>query len=148
MKKSYFFLIAGVFILFFGACNSGKKEPEKKPVKKTVVHQPLVDSTKLADSLARVAEQKAQEEKMKKAKPDDKFFLIAGSFKSKENAEKFKDELISKGYDARVVVRKTGRNTEFYRVSYRAFYDRKKAFKELKQERSTEPNDSVWLLIR
>ena len=152
MRKLYVFLIAGSLILSFNACK-GKKAPEKKPVKKTVVHQPVVDSARLADSLKRVAEQqKALEEaaraEAEAAKAAQKYFLIAGSFQSMENAQKFQKELEAQGYDSEVIVRKTGPNTDFYKVSYKGFADRDEAFEALRNAKNEPNNETVWLLVK
>jgi len=155
MRKLYIFFIAGSLILSVNACK-GKKEPEKKPVKKTVVHQSVDNSARIADSLRRVAEQKkAQEqaaaEEAARAKAAQKYFLIAGSFQSMENAEKFQKELQQKGYDSEVIVRKTGPNSDFYKVSYKGFADRAEAFRELKNARDANldfTDEEIWLLIK
>ncbi len=151
MRKLYIFLIAGSLMLSFNACNKKKKETRQKPVKKTVVHQPVVDSARIADSLARVAaQQKALEEAAaaEAAKAAQKYFLIAGSFQSMQNAEKFQKELQAQGYDSEVIVRKTGPNTDFYKVSYKGFADRDEAFKALRNAKVKPNNETVWLLIK
>ena len=153
MRKLYVFFIAGSLILSFNACKR-KKEPEKKPVKKTIVHQPVVDSARIADSLKRVAEQQkaleeaAMAEKAAAAKAAQKYFLIAGSFQSMGNAQKFRKELEGQGYDSEVIVRKTGPNTDFYKVSYKGFADRDEAFEALRNAKNEPNNETVWLLIK
>ena len=148
MKKLYIFFIASVILLSFNACNSTEKKPKKKPVKKTVVHKPLVDSARLADSLALIEAQKIAAAEAEAAQPDDKYFLISGSFHSMANAEKFQKELQAQGYSSEVIVRKTGPNTDFYKVSYRSFYDRDEAYNALRQEKKQPNNESVWLLVK
>ena len=149
MRKLYILLIAGSLFLSFNACDFfGKKKPEKKPVKKTVVHQPLVDSVKLADSLARIEEQKIIEAEPEIIQPDDKYFLISGSFHSMGNAERYQKELLAQGYNSEVIIRKTGPNTDFYKVSYKSFYDRNEAFNALRLEKKMPHNETVWLLIK
>ena len=150
MKKLYVFLIAGVILLSFNECDSTKKKPKKKPIKKTVVHKPLIDSARLADSLALIEAQKIAdaEAEAKAAQPDDKYFLISGSFHSMANAEKFQKELQAQGYNSEVIIRKTGPNTDFYKVSYRSFYDRDEAYNALRQEKKMPNNETVWLLIK
>jgi cell division protein FtsN len=150
MKKLYVLLIAGSLLLSFNACNSDKKKPKNKPVKKNVVHKPLVDSARLADSLALIEAQRIAEAEAeaKAAQPDDKYFLISGSFHSMANAEKFQQELQAQGYDSEVIVRKTGPNTDFYKVSYRSFYDRDEAYNALRQEKKMPNNEMVWLLVK
>ena len=153
MRKLLIILIAGITAFSFNACN-GKKNSDAKPVKKTVVHKPVVDSARIADSLARVAaEQKALEEQAAAeaaaaAKAAQKYFLIAGSFQSLENAEKFQKELQQKGYDSEIIVRKTGPNSDFYKVSYKGFADRDEAFRELKNANVDFTDEEIWLLIK
>ncbi len=146
MKKLYVFLIAGVILLSFNACDSTKNKPKTKPIKKTVVHKPLVDSARLADSLALIEAQRIAEAEA--AQPDDKYFLISGSFHSMANAEKFQQELQAQGYNSEVIIRKTGPNTDFYKVSYRSFYDRDEAYNALRQEKKIPNNEMVWLLVK
>jgi cell division protein FtsN len=151
MRKFYIFLIAGALLFSFNACKD--KKPEKKPVKKTVVHQPVVDSGRIADSLRRVAEQQraleeAAAEEAARLKAAQKYFLIAGSFQSMENAEKFRKELEQQGYESEVIVRKTGPNTDFYKVSYKAFVDRDEAFAALREAKNQPNNEAVWLLVK
>jgi cell division protein FtsN len=150
MKKLYVLLIAGSLLLSFNACNSDKKKPKNKPVKKNVVHKPLVDSARLADSLALIEAQRIAEAEAeaKAAQPDDKYFLISGSFHSMANAEKFQQELQAQGYDSEVITRKIGPNTDFYKVSYRSFYDRDEAYNALRQEKKMPNNEMVWLLVK
>ena len=126
------------------ACNSKQKEPEKIPVKKTVVHKPLVDSLN-QDSIAPV---KPEVKEPEIVKPADRYFLISGSFQSMRNAERYKAELEAKGYRSEVIVRKTGPNTDFYKVSYKSFHDRELAFSELRQEKQLPNNEHVWLLVK
>ncbi|NPA35571.1 MAG: SPOR domain-containing protein [Chlorobi bacterium] len=154
MNKLIIILFTGLILLSINACNKEKKKSEKKPVKKTVVHKPVKDSARIADSLARVAaEQKAREEQAAAeaeaaAKAAQKYFLIAGSFQSMENAEKFQKELQQQGYDSEVIVRQTGPNTDFYKVSYKGFADRDEAFKALKRAKDEINNEDVWLLVK
>ena len=148
MKKLYVLLIAGSLLISFNACNSGKKKPEKKPVKKSVVHRPLIDSARLADSLALIEAQKVAAAEPEVVQPDDKYFLISGSFHSMANAEKFQKELQAQGYSSEVIIRKTGPNTDFFKVSYRSFYDRDEAYDALRQEKKMPNNETVWLLVK
>jgi len=149
MKKLYILFIAGLLLVSFNACNSGKKKVEKRPLKKTVVHKALIDSARLADSLALIEAQKiAEAEAAAVVVPEDKYFLISGSFHSMANAEKFQKELQAQGYSSEIIIRKTGFNTDFYKVSYRSFYDRNEAYNALRQERKMPNNETVWLLVK
>jgi cell division protein FtsN len=147
MNKLMIAFLVGAFLISVSACQSKKKESEKMPVKKTVVHKPVVDTLK-KDTLPEEPIAESQVEEPEVVKPDDKYFLISGSFQSMANAEKYKTELESKGYQSEVIVRKTGPNNDFYKVSYRSFYDREEAFSALRQEKQLPNNEHIWLLVK
>lgn len=112
------------------------------------MHKDLTDSLR-QDSIRKAKALELQKLEEQKAQvPDDKYFLIAGSFQDRDNAEKFKAELESQGYEAKIIVRETGPNQDFYKVSYKSFYDRNEAFKELSKEKQQPNNEHVWLLIK
>jgi len=69
------------------------------------------------------------------------YYLVAGSFKNRKNADYLEDQLIRKGFDPEIMV--TGEN--FYRVVVGAFTDRKEAISELRRIR-VQIDQSVWLL--
>ena len=75
------------------------------------------------------------------AKEKAVYYIVAGSFSSRENADKLKSELTQKGY--RAEVRKI---TSMYRVTLGKFYDRKTGIKEMNKRRSELGNDSYWLI--
>lgn len=116
-------------------------------VKKTVVHKPVLDTLK-KDTLPEEVVVEPEVVEPEVVRPEDKYFLISGSFQSMANAEKYKSELEGKGYQSEVIVRNTGPNNEFYKVSYRSFYDREEAFSALKREKQLPNNEHVWLLVK
>jgi cell division protein FtsN len=81
------------------------------------------------------------------AKPD-KYFLVAGSFLKQENAERCKSDWTQKGYQSQVVTRSPGVNSDFFRVSYMSFSDRKEAINAMQQERAMEGKEQVWVLVK
>ncbi len=137
-------LILG-FAISFTSCKDKPKEKPQKPVTKVV--QKAVKDTLAVDTLKKVAVKK-EVKKVEAPKPADKYFLIAGSFQSKRNAEIFKTRLEKEGYSSSVIERRSGPNTEFFKVSYMAFHDRKLAYAELRKARNTEGRDNVWLLVK
>lgn len=137
-------LILG-FTFCISACKDKPKEKPQKPVTK-VVQKPVKD-TLAVDTLKKVAVKKV-EKKVEAPKPADKYFLIAGSFQNKRNAEIFKSRLEKEGYTSSIIERRSGPNTDFFKVSYKAFHDRKLAYAELRKARNTEGRDNVWLLVK
>ena len=109
-----------------------KKEQARKDSLLKV--QMIQDSIKQAkeDSIAKV-----QELKMKNQK---KYYLVAGSFKTKKYAEKFVSKLNGEGYSSEIFMERHG----FYRVSYNSYVDRQKAFNEYR--RMKNQNIQVWVL--
>lgn len=118
-----------------------KKEVEKKQVLREVVKQPVIKK----DSIPTLPEP-AQEPEV--AKPDNKYFLIAGSFSIEQNAIAFKNTLIEQGYDSEIILRYTNKSSKFYKVSYKGFLDKEEAFNQLSHERKQPNNENVWLLIK
>jgi nucleoid DNA-binding protein len=70
-----------------------------------------------------------------------KYYLIAGSFKTMQNAEKYKDELIKKGYTPEIL----SLDDSIYRVSLASFTDRHKAVEEYITLNAGEYNNKLWL---
>lgn len=132
-------------VVGFTSCKDQPKEKPQKPV--TNVVQKVVKDTMAVDTLKKVAVKK-EEKKVEAPKPVDKYFLIAGSFQSKRNAEIFKSRLEKEGYASNVIERRSGPNTDFFKVSYKSFHDRKLAYAELRKARNTEGRDNVWLLVK
>ena len=96
--------------------------------------QQILDSTHRQVNALRV-------ETPRPAKEKAVYYIVAGSFSSRENADKLKSELTQKGY--RAEVRKI---TLMYRVTLGKFYDRKTGIKEINKRRSELGNDSYWLI--
>nr|WP_321450127.1 SPOR domain-containing protein [uncultured Carboxylicivirga sp.] len=144
MKNIFHALFILGIIASLGACKEKSKQQAQKPQTK-VVEKPVVDTLE-ADTLKKVAE--VEIEKPEPPKPADKYFLIAGSFQSRENAEIFKLRLEEQGYSSNIIERRRGPNNEFYKVSYKSFYDKNEAFAELRQARNAEGRDNVWLLVK
>ncbi|TLX77168.1 SPOR domain-containing protein [Labilibacter sediminis] len=135
-------LIFSLLIIFMAISCGKKKEEEKKQVKREVVKKQVVKKDTVPPT------PKPEPKPQVVETPDNKYFLIAGSFSKEQNAITFKNELIEQGYDSEVIVRKTGKNTDFYKVSYKGFYDKDEAFNELARERKLPNNEDVWLLIK
>lgn len=135
--KTKILLITFVFALGIISCNK-KKEDTTKIVKREVVKPVVVDTLPPAP----------QPEPVVIEKPDNKYFLISASFTSESNAVAYKDKLTNEGFDSELIVRRSGANPDFYKVSYKGFADKEKAFNELSYEKNQPGKEDVWLLIK
>jgi cell division septation protein DedD len=120
---------------------SSCKEEAKKPVKKETV-KPVAKKKEVKKPKPKPAEKSKVEPIVKKV--PNKYFLIVASFQNKSNAERLQSKLNNKGYVANV----HNANNGFFRVSYKAFSDRKLAFQELASVRATEEHKDTWLYIK
>lgn len=137
--KTQILIITIVFALATVACNK-KKEDATKIVKREVVKPVVVEK----DTIPLTPEP----EPIVVEKPDNKYFLISASFTNESNALAYKDKLISEGFDSEMIIRKSGANPDFYKVSYKGFADKKKALDELSYEKKQPGKKDVWLLIK
>ncbi len=134
-------IIIVLFSIGFYSCKSKKEEP-KKQVKREVVKPPVAPK----DTTPPVVEKEEVVEEV--IAPENKYFLIAGSFSNEKNAEILQSKLIQQGFDSEIIVRRRGVNQDFFKVSYEGFYDKKEALAALKREKQLPNKEDVWLLIK
>ena len=107
-------------------------------------NQHRLDSLKrvqfVKDSIEQVKQDSINKAEELKAKNQKKYYLVAGSFKTKKYAEKFVEGLRADGYNAEIFMERRG----FYRVSYNGYVDRQEAFNEYRKMK--EKNIEVWVL--
>ncbi len=111
-----------------------KKETASVPVVKTIEKSQTPEAT----------EQKTETSEQDSTNTTEvqvKYYIIAGSFQSEENANKLIRQLKKKGYEAQIAG-KSG--SGFLRVSYYSFDNEAKARQELEDIRS-RVNTSAWL---
>jgi len=132
-------LILIIFTIGFISCGKKKEEP-KKQVQRQVVKPVEIKKDTVPPA--------PKPEPIVIEKPDNKYFLIAASFEKETNAISFKNSLIEKGLDSEVIIRNSGINKEFYKVSYKGFSDKKEAYRELNIEKNQPEHEDVWLLIK
>lgn len=137
--KTKILIITVVFALGIISCNK-KKEDTTKIVKREVVKPVVVEKDTLPPT--------PQPEPVVIKKPDNKYFLISASFTNESNAVAYKDKLVNEGFDAELIIRRSGANPDFYKVSYKGFADKEKAFDELAYEKKQAGKEDVWLLIK
>jgi Uncharacterized protein conserved in bacteria len=132
-------LLLSVLICGIGlsSCKKEAKEPVKKETTKKVAPKKEVKKT-----TPKTVEKKKLEPVVEKV--PNKYFLIVASFENRANAEKLQSKLKTEGYVADIHNAKNG----FFRVSYKAFSDRKLAFQELASVRTTEEHKDTWLYIK
>ncbi|WP_291855869.1 SPOR domain-containing protein [Marinilabilia sp.] len=138
MKK--IFLLATALLVIGVACKDKKEPPRKEPVNK-------VAPAPKPDTIAQKVEEPKPEPKPVPQEPD-KYFLIAGSFSNQNNAESFKKELTGQGFKSEVIIRNWGENSDFYKVSYMGFSNRKEAINKMQQERTQPGKEDVWVLVK
>ncbi|MDA3868174.1 MAG: SPOR domain-containing protein [Salinivirgaceae bacterium] len=124
----------------------GSDEPKEVVVDSAAIlaKQARLDSIQQAqmiqDSIDRARQdslRKVEEQKMKNQK---KYYLVAGSFKTKKYADMFVEKLKSEGYNSEIFMERRG----FYRVAYNSFIDRQEAFNEYRQMKNKDIE--VWVL--
>lgn len=123
-----------ILAVALGVCVSCKDKKQPQPV----VEAPVVteDTVKPAPSVV---------EKVEEVKPVrneiQNYFLIAGCFEYKENADKLCDKLQREGYDSRVITY----FENLYLVSYNGFPTRKQGLEALKEIRQEAGKEKTWL---
>ncbi len=138
--KNYFriaFLATLILSIGVSACKEEAKTPQKKEVATKVKAKKEVVTAKPKPVTKKKLEPVIE-------KVPNKYFLVLASFKNLKNAERLQKKLTTQGYLAEVHNSTSG----FHRVSYKAFSDRKLAFKELKSARASEKNKENWLYIK
>lgn len=71
-----------------------------------------------------------------------KFYIIAGSFKTLKNAEKFSKELLKKGFTPEIIES----DPEHFRISIASYTSESEALKELYNFRANQEIKQVWIL--
>ncbi len=142
MKRILLFTLLLAFTI--SGCNkSGKKTAA--PVVDNIQEE-LVEATD-SDTIY-------QEEVFEEAEPEfeplapDKYFLITASFRKYENAQKYQEELRNKGMRSEIIQRNYGPNNQYYRVSYMSFSDKAEALRTMRNERTQQGKEKVWILSR
>jgi cell division septation protein DedD len=135
MKKyiKIIFVVSLILSLGLTACKKEAKAPAK---------QELTEKKVSSKPKAKVVAEKKVEPLVKTV--PDKYFLILASFQNFDNAQRLQEKLTKEGFSSEIFDGPNG----FNRVSYKAFSDRKIAFRELKSARATEKSRENWLYIK
>lgn len=141
MKKIFYSTFAVIAII--SAC---KKAPE--PVE-TIKKAEFIAEATVTDSILNEETEVQEEIKMNivnNLNPNDKYFIIIGSFINKTLANKYVEQLNNKGKNGIVITRYHGANTEFHRVACQSFTNKQQALSALETERYSTPN--AWILVK
>lgn len=129
----YKFSIVGLF------GNKTELTVEKAPV----ITKPIVtDTLPTKDTI--IEEPKVEREEPTKVHDPNvkRYYIVAGSFKIKRNADNYNQRLINEGYSSEIVERNSG----FYTVTYKTLYNWNEALREWRTMRNT--NSETWILVR
>ena len=137
LMKRFAFTAFALALMISGCGDKPKPLPPQKENKP--VEQPAKDSLQVPPTTTISTPKIIQSE--------DKYFLVAGSFLKRKYAEAFQSELEGQGYQAQIVQRSWGRNSEYFRVAYKSFQDKRSAFAELEKAQHQE-GKTVWLLVK
>ncbi len=82
-----------------------------------------------------------QQQQVRQATGGKKYYIVAGSFKNKQNAVNFHRKLLNQGYDSEMIGERDG----MHAVSYDSFQNKSRAQRELQRLRNEE-GLTAWLL--
>ena len=124
---------------------SGKDTKEQRESKQGTQKQQTAASSQQQSDARESAEQSEPQREVRQQTaspaPEKKYYIVAGSFKKRENAENFRKKLVDKGYDAEMIGERNG----MHAVSYASFQNKSQAQTELQRLRNQEEL-SAWLL--
>lgn len=131
MKTNFIWILTALFSLFVSC--------KEKPQPLSVVEAPAVvkDTTEPTPAV----EIEVVEEVKPIRNEIQKYFLIAGCFEYKENADRLCEKLQQKGYDSKIITY----FENLYLVSYNGFPTRKEGLDALKEIRKESGKEKTWL---
>jgi len=140
--KNYIILLAITF--FFFSCNR-QQLPQKTAEELNAVPVKVKSETEKQgeEPILEVEEKLVQVEEQAPTELD--YFVIIGSFRNKDNALNYQEEIAKKGFTSELLKNDAG----FYRVSVKATDDIAEARTEIRKIRMGYPeHNDTWLLIR
>lgn len=131
MKTNFTWILA----VLLGLLISCKEKPQPLPV----VEAPVAVKDTVEPALA---EEELVVEEVKPVRNEiQNYFLIAGCFEYKENADKLCEKLQRQGYDSKIITY----FENLYLVSYNGFPTRKEGLEALKEIRKEPGKEKTWL---
>lgn len=154
MKKIIYLLIAASLIISFSNCKKNKnKGGDTTDTLSKQFEEYFTDESDTVVAVADTTTKIMTEDstgKLKNAEPQDlskpnkKFYIIVGSYKKIENAQKRVDYFKKLGYKCEIV----SPSGIYNRVAIASFDDEKIARQELKKYRQKFNDHSYWLLLK
>jgi cell division protein FtsN len=147
MKKTLFFAL--ILFIGFTGCKTKKMTPvEEVPYERaTIEHEPERVIEVVSDTQIRAVEERFTftRDQDKDLHDQHQYFVIIGSFRNKNNAENYKQEIIAKGFVPVILLSETG----LHRVSVNSYRQEAQARERIMQIRQSFPEHAdTWLLIR
>ena len=117
-----------------------QKEDDKKPVHSARTTSDTAVSREVRQALHQMTSKKTA---LRYEAPRDTntYYLIAGSFRIRNNAQQFKNQLERRGFNAQILEKEN-----LYRVSIESFDKKENALVKLYQMRDSGKLSSIWLL--
>ncbi len=150
MNINRIFIIVPLFILFMG-CKSQKmssvEEEREVPERETIQHEQLVDvEVEGRSEIMSVEESFTFARDEDKSMHDDQgYFVIIGSFRNEDNADRYSETLKNKGFEPVILLSETG----YHRVCVNSFDLEDEARNRIMHIRNNYPeHEDTWLLIR
>lgn len=129
MKTNFIWILAALFALLV----SCKEKPEPLPVVEAPVA--VKEEPEPEEEVPAVQEVKPVKNEIQN------YFLIAGCFEYKENADKLCEKLQRQGYDSKIITY----FENLYLVSYNGFPTRREGLAALKEIRKEAGKEQTWL---
>ncbi len=152
MKKILINIFAVVLMLTVAGCGTTTKttkktiesEKSKVPVAVSRAEKELKKEDEASKDTITVREEKLVEA-VGTPVPNEKFFVIIGSFRVPENVEKYKKEMRDEGFSPFVLRNEDG----LYRVAVFSYDDEQRARDKVRAiKRAFPQHDDTWLLIK
>ena len=132
MKTNFIWILA----TFFALLVSCKEKPQPLPVVEApVAVKDTVDDSQDEEDILVVEDVKPVRNEIQN------YFLIAGCFEYKENADRLCEKLQRQGYDSKIITY----FENLYLVSYNGFATRKEGLAALKEIRQEAGKEKTWL---
>ena len=132
--------------MLFWSCDGKNKRLDKNKLTTTENLLPKIEEAIVPDSVIPIkeAEEKLVANNNKLPNPH-RYFVIIGSFRNPDNAEKYQEQILKKGFNSEIVKNEAG----LYRVSVMSTNDTREAMNEIRRIRRVFPEYyDTWLLFQ
>jgi cell division protein FtsN len=135
-----------VSVLLFSSCDGKNRRLPKNKIPAVENAIPKIEEKTISDTVnpIKVIEEKLVSNNNKSPNPH-RFFVILGSFRKHDNAKKYQEQILKKGFSSEILKNEEG----LYRVSVLATNETKEALKEIRRIKRVFPEYiDTWLLIQ